>query len=687
MVFGMILSCMAASGIPAQDGEAPPGGENSLSLRRVVILSSGLAYHEHSGSLTGDAQLALPFRISALNDVLKTMIINDPASTQPSVVYQSAQTLLMTLRNLTLDLSDNPDMATMLDRLRGEEVEITPVMPASAVATAPMPATIIGRVIGVEHRTVFAPNAHETRPWLLLNTAGGIRPFDLREVSAINFTNPVVNNDITRALDIIAEARNPNIRSLLVSLPGAGTRDVTVSYVVPAPVWKVSYRLDLGATRPMLQGWAIVDNDSDADWNYVELSLVAGRPASFIQELYPPFYVWRPTVPLAIAGVAAPEAHDTGWATAPQLVSPQATAPARAGIAMDMEMEEAAWPMAAAPVPPAGANLASGVVETAQAGAAGDQFEFTIRRLVSLDRGMSAMLPLVEAEIEARRVLIFSGAIPAGVSFHPRLGAEVTNLSEMGLPAGPITVFDGGVYAGSALIEFWNENESRFISFGEDLSVTGAITNAQVLEVSSVNLSGGVMTINRSRTYNRTYTFNNTSGVSKELVVEHPITGGANLVSPQADESTASLYRFNVTLPGSGAFSMTVSEQVPVAQNISLLALNPQAFFSFTVNNEIPEDVRAALQRAMELRNAADAANADVRNLEVSRNSLIEDLNRTRLNLEATGTETAHGQTFLQRLVALDAEIEGIGSQIETARANAAALQREFTDYLTGLNF
>ncbi|MCL1994183.1 MAG: hypothetical protein FWG66_14665 [Spirochaetes bacterium] len=64
-----------------------------------------------------------------------------------------------------------------------------------------------------------------------------------------------------------------------------------------------------------------------------------------------------------------------------------------------------------------------------------------------------------------------------------------------------------------------------------------------------------------------------------------------------------------------------------------------------------------------------------------------EDLNRTRLNLEATGTETAHGQTFLQRLVALDAEIEGIGSQIETARANAAALQREFTDYLTGLNF
>ena len=41
-----------------------------------------------------------------------------------------------------------------------------------------------------------------------------------------------------------------------------------VGYVVESPLWKASYRLVLDQSdRPLLQGWAIVDNATDEDWN------------------------------------------------------------------------------------------------------------------------------------------------------------------------------------------------------------------------------------------------------------------------------------------------------------------------------------------------------------------------------------------------------------------------------------
>ena len=73
------------------------------------------------------------------------------------------------------------------------------------------------------------------------------------------------------------------------------------SYISEVPVWKTTYRIVLPSkneSEPLLQGWAIVDNTVGEDWSNVELSLVAGAPQSFIQQLSQPYYARRPVVPL-----------------------------------------------------------------------------------------------------------------------------------------------------------------------------------------------------------------------------------------------------------------------------------------------------------------------------------------------------------------------------------------------------
>ncbi|GHV95302.1 hypothetical protein AGMMS50293_16220 [Spirochaetia bacterium] len=702
-VTAIFLFCVFAGSLGAQavrDSSAPSGSivqstaqSVSLPLKRIVIFSSGLAYYEHSGTLNGPARLGLPFKTAAINDALKSLVLNDPASANPSVTYQSEQTLIQTLRSLKIDLSDEPDMARILARLRGAEVDIA------------APGSVSGRIMGIEFRPVpgsIIMGGESSEPWLLLSTAQGLKLFNLKEISALSFKDPLINQDLNRALDLITASRNQSSRELLVNLPGnsvgGGSRQVSLSYVIPAPVWKVSYRLDLGAggnaaanapgSKPLFQGWAIVDNDGDTDWNNVELSLVAGRPASFIQNLYPPYYTSRPVLPLAIAGAAAAETHDSGWINLGLTGAVERDLRARDSMQYDEIAEERSNAKVASPAPmaPASPNVSGGAIQGAQGAVAGDQFEFTIKNPVSLDRRMSAMLPLVESTITARKVIIFSGAGAAGKSAHPRVGAEITNTSGMKLPAGPITVYDGGAYAGDALIEFWNEGEKRLISFGEDLSVTAAITETSTRAVSAVTVSGGVMTISRALTYFKTYAFKNAGVQSKQLVVEHPKTQGANLESPEADEETAGAYRFTMTLPASRELTVTVSEIRPLQEKITLLSLRPEAFASYVSNQEIPPQVRAALQRAADLRRAVTTAETAVADLEKRRISLVSDQERIRRNLEAAGSQTQQGQEYLKRLVSLDTEIDNLTPQLEKNRTDVKVAQKTYEDYLNALN-
>ena len=653
-----------------------------LELRRIAIYSSGVAYFEHSGNLQSAAEINLPFDAAAVNDALKSLVVNDPSSSSPSVRYAAENTLERTLKSLKIDLSGNPGIGEILGSLRGAELELS------------SPNSIRGRIIGVEYRIdpltqqYFPPQRGSAEAWLSLSTDQGIRAIAIKDITSFRFIDESVNADLNRALDLIMSSRDDSTRNLVVNLNGSGNRRVTLSYVIPAPVWKVSYRLDLSGSEPFLQGWAIVDNDSDTDWKNVTLSLVTGRPVSFIQNLYPPYRLFRPMLPLSIAGIAESRTHDSGYDTNTLTRSRM--------MAMEPQMEMADEYSFAAPsavqsvresaraVP----SVAGGAVETAAARAAGDQFEFTLKNPVSLDRRQSAMLPLVEGSVRAEKMLVFSGGrAQGGAVINPGISAELTNTSGMKLPAGPITVYDGGAYAGDALIEFFPENEKRLISYGEDLSVSGSVSLNSPRSIQSVNISGGVMTISRRQSYERTYTIRNASGEAKKLVIEHPITPGAELAEPaSADDRTANLYRFTRNLAARDTLSFTVKEDTPLSERIILSNLRPESFLGYSTNQEIPANVRAALSRAIELRRKADDANRSRTDYEAQLSRFVSEQDRIRRNLEAAGNQSPQGQEYLRRLAALDNDIDRTNTQISAAAREAEAARKEYDDYLAGLS-
>ena len=673
---------------------------SDMQLRRLTLFSSGVGFFEHYGSIEGSAEFLLPFNKDAVNDALKSIVINDPDAS-PSVSYHSENTLQRTMQGLSIDLTKNNHIAELLSSLKGAEIEVH------------SPSPIKGRILLVEYRRRRANRDEymvEREAFLSLLTPHGVKIISFSEISGFSFADPKIQADANRALDLILQSRDSNIRNLAIKLPGKKSRKVSISYVIPTPVWKVSYRLDLAKEKPFLQGWATVDNDSDTDWEQVELALVTGKPVSFIQNLYAPYHLERPTLPLAIAGIAKAKTFDSGKKRS--IVSLADEKPRRryqsrgisSGVNMAQPQIDALYCMREADydepelsveellvstqLEEGNFSMSEGLVETAYGRQAGDQFEFTVKTPVSLARQQSAMLPLIEGAVHAEKMLVFSGDKAYGKPMNPAIAAELINNTGMKLPAGPITVYDGGTYAGDALIAFFPEEEKRFISYGEDLSVSGSYTEKQSRMFSAVSIKEGIMSIKSQNTHERTYTFRNASTETKRLIVEHPIrrSGTAKLVSPaEYMEKTHDLYRFEMQLlPGEMIF--VVKEEEPAIRQITL-SQSYHELVSHSVNQELPAVVRANLQRAIELKKLISVEEERAEKYQTQLGRLFAEQERTRKNLEAAGSGTQQGQSYLVRLMEQDKKIDALHKSISQAEQAMKDAQQVYNDYIHDMFF
>ncbi len=233
------------------------------------------------------------------------------------------------------------------------------------------------------------------------------------------------------------------------------------------PVWKSSYRLIFGpGGAATFEGWAIVDNVTGEDWTNVRLSVVSGRPISFVSRLYEPRYLPRPEAELPEDRALAPAVYAGVISNAPGAAGLMA-AGSGGGVAAEskaMARRQMAAPMAAAAFAQ-GRRCSSSVAPATEARDLGELFEYNFSTPVTVRKGESAMLPFLQQKIAARKLLIYSD--PS--SQNPMNAAEITNDTGKTLDGGPITVFDAGAYAGEALMETLKASDKRLISYAVDL--------------------------------------------------------------------------------------------------------------------------------------------------------------------------------------------------------------------------
>src|SRR5688572_11998034 len=286
---------------PPAAAAAPANQPAQVPVKQVVLFSSGVGYFEHFGSVKGDGSTELQFKTQQINDILKSLVLQDLDGGKVSTVtYPSQDPLSKTLGSFQINIGSNPPLADLLNQLRGAVVTVKTAGGKS----------LKGTILGVEKkkRPVGEKGSQEVIEVAVLNivTGASVQSVTLDDVQDIQIEDPQLRDELTKALAAVAQARGQDKKPVAINFRGEGERRVRIGYVVETPVWKTSYRLILGdanekagdakepnargaarspqrrgdkpddpeAKPPLpgdgkLQGWAIVENQTDSDWNEI----------------------------------------------------------------------------------------------------------------------------------------------------------------------------------------------------------------------------------------------------------------------------------------------------------------------------------------------------------------------------------------------------------------------------------
>jgi hypothetical protein len=418
-----------------------------LPVRAVTLSSASLAEIVRAGPVTGDTTITLRAPLSAIDDLLKSLVVVDPAGRVEAIRLPAQDLAAEAFRGLPLKPEDFANRVALMGALRGQMVE-------AGGAT--------GRIAEAEEI--------EAGLRLTLVTDTGIRAVVLAAGEAAKLSDPDLAARVARAAAALAAARLADERelSLVLRAPAGAAREVTILSVVGAPVWKPSYRLIVpeGRGDARLQGMAVIENFSGADWTNVRLSLVSGNPAAFRQALFTPVVLPRPIMPLAVGEVVQAR-PDSGPRPVPPAMA-QAESAAR-GRALPAPMAMAA---PAPPPPPQPMQDSMAGIAATETAATPGRIAFTLANPVTVAAGETASVPFLDARLPAERLWWVQDA----TSPHPLAAVRIRNATGAVLPAALATLFGGegrelGVYLGDAQLPPTPDGETRLLAFARDRDV------------------------------------------------------------------------------------------------------------------------------------------------------------------------------------------------------------------------
>ena len=652
IVAALALAPMAALAQGAGQGTEP-------ALRRVMLSSGGVAYVEYAARVSGDATLRLPVPLDQVDDVLKSLVVFDSRGGVGGATLPGRDGMQSAFGDVPFGPEALEDPLAFLNALRGTELEVRGARPMS------------GKLLRAEKVPEPAPRegaVERTRVTLL--TPEGLRQFVLEEAEAVQVADPALRARIGRALEALRRDAGQSARVLNLRSPGQGEREIRVGYVAGAPLWKIGYRLVLPAKdgdKARLQGWAVLENATGADWNGVEVALQYGNPVTFRQALYRSYFVPRPDVPLEVLGRILPGVDTRAMAPMPAAAPPPPPAPlALSAPRAAMERTAAApAPMMAAPAEAASAS--EGAQETV----------FTLPTQVTLAAGHTATVPILDRQATARRIGLVQQGRP-----HPLAAIRLLNDTQTTLPAGVLTLYDPAslaMFAGDARVGVLPAGESRLLFFAEDLRTEIRWQHDDTSTLAAVAASQGTLRIDERLRTTTQVTLVAPAQEERTLLVEIAKRPQATLVPDPAlapAEETATAWRFEVSLKAGERRTLSVRQDRILRQSVALLEGEPAIARVLGLQGLSPT-ARTALQRIVDLRAARAARDTELERLDEQASQIDSDQERVRRNLAAVpATDALHGR-LLRQLEALETRMEALRKAQDQARAGAEQAQKD----------
>jgi hypothetical protein len=694
----------------------PQAAQVPLPVRKVVLYKNGVGYFEHAGTVSGNQKVSIDFTSPQLNDVLQSLTVLDEGGGRiGGVNYNSTTPLAEQLKTLSLGMTDDPTSTELFQALRGQRVEVTGGPGGS----------ISGRLMSIETKTEKAGTGDATveKDYLtLVASSGAVRVIELTPSLSVRPLDANLQGQIDRYLELLSATHSTGLRHLTLDALGQGQRELRVSYISEVPVWKSTYRMVFPKEpngSAIVQGWAVVDNTVGADWDNVQLALVAGAPQSFIQPLSQPLYTRRQEIPIATTTQLTPQTHEAAEDKAlavqaqPEMLNNQLIAPARVPHNIVTGEAKQAQPSASFGVAgmeglggSSGGAMGSlfGPADAPKLKASGphiyrpsdamqegdvttnafdDFFEYALTQPVTIHKNESAMVPILQQELPAEHVTLWSQRERT-----PLRAVWLENKSKLTLDAGSFSIFESGEFAGEGLLDPIHPGEKRLLSYAADQAVRVKVTAHESRRtLHHVEIHKGSVVETYMDVASAIYSATNSADMDRVVLLEHPRRNNGWTLDEglKAAESSPNLYRFRLPVPAHETATLEVRERGPEKTHVELNPYMDQSTYLLDLAKRVP-GAREMLKPVIDAQEAVAELNRKIEESKQEGNTAATDEARDRENLTALkGNDAA--KRFVDELNRAEDQLQATRKQTADLEAQKKTAVEKLNGQISALSF
>ncbi len=649
---------------------------------KVTIYSNGVADYRRTVKATSAGnEVQIPVRQVDLDDVLGSLGVFGEVSYSPPIFSPENS------QDGTLELSAHDVYGQFAEKLRNAKVVVE-------VNDGP---TLTGQIVGLNTEPDVNDGDSIDRRSLVVSSEDAFKTVQLKDIASIKFDDEQIQSEINKAMQRAYQKIKPESTFVTLNVKSKTDADVeaTVQYITSAAAWKLAYRLREITGQFQFEGFAVVDNNTEEDWNDANISVVVGEPVSFKTDLAQVRSVQRNRVNIVQSVAQGAVEVEEAMALA-NMSNLAANYSARGGRLRAKSMARSATPMAAmaamsasddmceeSALEIAGGAAPSAPVPQADVQEIGDYCVFTSSTLVTIPSKQSALVPVFQHALDESKtdlVLYYKPNQRADRAFR---SIRFSNELEHSLGRGACSIYNDGAFVGQCVIPSTKTGQKQLLPHALETGVLIRRTQKpQEKHASSVLIEDGVAYMETSVVQSTMYQLKSNKDEKFTVVVDHDKmisgakrTGSIQVLSPENAENPQPVavadaenlergIRYTIELQGNQEVIFTVTEDKVDKQEFAFADnLNLTWFMSNVAVHGGEFKDSEAIASCIEAQKAIDANNHAIGTAQTEARRLAGKQDRLRKNLAATesGEQVKTWQTELAtaetRLTKIEEEI------------------------------
>jgi len=630
----------------------------------VTLFSNGIGHFRRVYTVSSkEESISIPFKSDCIGDVAASLQVfgrvrlNTPPSFTPANSHATV-----------LRIDQNDALKSMLRQLSGSQIRMK-------IRGENLP--INYTLLGLESETSVL-NEFETISItyiVVMGLSGSFKRFLLTDVFEIYFEEEGVRTEINKALKSNFQKIKPDSTLLDLSLSSLDGEEVEaiVQYTIPVAAWKMRYAIREDKGKFSLDGAAIIDNNTDEDWNDFSVSVVTGNPISFNTDIANVVVPQRKMVylvdRLALSNVDAEEGMLACSAprsrSATRSLGPKMSTANYASFGLESVCDGVVEEM---DVPSQYLAAEAPGVESKDVG---DFCVFTAKEPITILARKSAVVPMFSRPLDSAGVVLLYKE--TNNTRRPYRSVKFKNETEYTLGRGKTVIYNEGLFSGECVLENTKPGENRMLPhcLENGVKIVKELKGIQHRR-SSLKLSEGIVATEDVQTGATYYTVENKKDELFKVALEHTnlFSGVDNRVDFEGVEIKekeklieGNGWRIYFELKPKESHTVVVSETLLIQNNISLGNSSSWIQNNIAVDSPLASDEQIMV--CVNIQKEIDEVQENIQTSISHLSELNEQVNRVRGNLSAAKNHASFAtiERWVQDLDVSEADIRTINKK------------------------